>query len=215
MLDADDVWLPNRLADTLKTLRDQPKAGLAHGFNDRIDASGQLIDTFTKDKALAQGWVAPFLYSRQLDICCVTVTVRRSCLEKTGLFDETMPVTEDRDLWLRLALQFPVALVPSLIAQYRVTGGESLTTDPDRMFRGQLHLLNKHFGAPGCGRAQKRKALSSILLQRADALSLAGRTGQAALSALRAWGNNPLHGYTIRATAVLLLRSAGLMHKAT
>jgi hypothetical protein len=38
--------------------------------------------------------------------------VKRSCLEKVGLFDETLPSFQDRDLWMRISREFYFDYVP-------------------------------------------------------------------------------------------------------
>src|SRR5271156_4120713 len=41
LLDADDVWLPCRLEESLKALSDRPQAGLAYGLVTHIDPQGR------------------------------------------------------------------------------------------------------------------------------------------------------------------------------
>ena len=38
--------------------------------------------------------------------------MRRELLEKVGYFDEELPMAEDYDLWLRVAVDYPVVLLP-------------------------------------------------------------------------------------------------------
>ncbi len=40
-----------------------------------------------------------------------TVMLRRELLERHGMFDDSLPVCEDYDLWLRLTAYHPVALL--------------------------------------------------------------------------------------------------------
>ena len=57
LLDADDIWLPQRLEHTLERFHQQPKAGLVYGFNARIDSQGVVLDVFDRKNAHAEGWV--------------------------------------------------------------------------------------------------------------------------------------------------------------
>lgn len=209
LLDADDVWLPCRLEATFEVFRQHPDAGLAYGFVDRIDQDGNILDVFTTRHKHAEGRIARYIYRRDINLPCPTVTFRRDCLERVGLFDESLRATEDRDLWLRIAQHFPVALVPKLIAHYRISP-TSMTTDPDRMLRSQLQFVAKHYGTPDCGFWSRRVALSWIYRQRAEALSRNGRDRAALGSALRAMLFDPLQAMNARTAFSLLLTAAGI-----
>ncbi len=205
MLDADDVWLPCRLERSLAVLRERPEAGMAYGFLSRIDEHGAVVDTFATRNAHAEGRIAPYLYMRSLDIPCVTATVRRECLDRVGLFDESLRATEDRDLWVRVALHYDVALVPEVLAHYRISP-EGATTNPERMLQAQLRFIEKHYGEPGCGRWARRVALSGIYRQRAEALAIRRNRLGAVGSALHAFALAPFQLNNARTAASLLVR---------
>ena len=206
LLDADDLWLPNRLAESVKVFDHSRRVGLSYGFIDRIDQHGTILETFTNRSRRPEGRIAPYIYMRTMHLPCPTVTFRRQAVEQAGLFDESMRATEDRDLWLRIALHFDAAIVPVVIAQYR-TSPQAMTTDPHRMFAAQKRFVDKHFGAPGCGRWARRVALSRIYRQRGEALAERGEISQARNSALHALALYPLDRQNLSAAASLLRRS--------
>jgi glycosyltransferase involved in cell wall biosynthesis len=208
LLDADDIWLPSRLADSVACFEGRPQVGLAYAFNSRVDASGALIDTFARRQKHAEGRIAPYIYMRMVDLPCPTITFRRSAVDEVGLFDETLRATEDRDLWLRIAQRYEVALIPKVLALYR-TSPDAMTTDPDRMLRAQQQFIDKHFGAPGCGRVARRIALARIYKQRAEALALRNQVPAALGSAMRALAYYPLDLNNVRTAGSLLLRRFG------
>jgi len=185
LLDADDVWLPSRLAESLKTLADRPQAGLAYGLVTHIDPEGRLGTTFEGNRRYAEGRIAPYIYMRKVELPCPTLTFRRKCVDEVGLFDETMRATEDRDLWLRIALRYEVAFVPKVIAYYR-TSPTSMSTDPNRMLKAQLQFIEKHYGARGCGIRARQVAWARVYKQRAEALKRQNRPWAALTSSLRA-----------------------------
>ncbi len=209
LLDADDAWLPCRLAESVKVLRERPQAGLAYGGVTCIDAEGRPGKTFVGSRRGAEGRIAPRIYMRKIDLPCPTVIFRRSCVDVVGCFDETMRATEDRDLWLRIAQRYEVAFVPMVLAYYRVSPG-SMTGDPQRMFQAQMQFIEKHYGAPGCGWMARRTALSQCYRQRAEAL-WARDQGWAALgSSLHALALVPADTGNARTAGSMLLRCAGL-----
>jgi glycosyltransferase involved in cell wall biosynthesis len=193
LLDADDVWLPCRLEESLKVLRERPQAGLAYGGITSIDQDGRPGESFVGNRRFAEGRIAPRIYMRQVELPCPTLTFRRKCIDEVGLFD----------------LRYEVAFVPRVIACYRVSPS-SMTTDPERMLQAQMQFIEKHFGAPGCGLVARRIALSQCYKQRADALSLRRRPWPALASSLRALALYPFDIGNIRTAASMLLRSSGL-----
>jgi glycosyltransferase involved in cell wall biosynthesis len=209
MLDADDVWAPCRLSESLKCFENRPQVGLSYGFNTCIDLEGKVIATYDRRQKNAEGRIAPYIYMRKVDFVCCSVTFRRKCVDEVGLFDETLQVTEDRDLWLRIALRYEVALVPKVIAHYR-TSPNSLTTNPERMLKAQVRFINKHYGAPTCGAVARRIALSRVYKQQAEGLMMRRRQWAALANSLRALAIYPLDIGNMRTAGSLVLQCAGL-----
>lgn len=205
LLDADDIWLPRRLELSLAAFQGRPEVGLAYGFNARVDAEGRVLDSFTRPSAHPEGSVARYIYMRELDLPCPTVTFRRQAALDAGLFDETLRASEDRDLWVRIAHTYQVRLIPEVIAHYRVSP-HAMTTDPERMFTAQMRFVQKHYGRNGLDWRARRVALGWIYRQRAEALAQRKQTRAALGSALRAVGAHPFNVKNMRTAGSLLLR---------
>lgn len=205
LLDSDDIWLPNRLADSVSALAALPDAALAYGGITLIDAEGHPGQSFTGTPANAATRIAPQIYTREIHLPCPTVTFRRSAVDQVGLFDETMRATEDRDMWFRIASKYEAVFIPKLIALYRVSP-QSMSTDPDRMLRAQLQFIRKHYGSPGTTFRLRQIALARAFRQRAEALRKHGQSWPALASSLRALTLYPFDFSNLR-TAASLLRS--------
>jgi len=210
LLDADDVWLPCRLAESVKVLRERSRAGLAYGGITSIDSDGRPQETFVGSTKGTEGHIASSIYMRKIDLPCPTITFRRRSVDEVGTFDETMRATEDRDLWLRIAQRYEVAFVPMVLAYYRVSPG-SMTTDPQRMFQAQMQFIEKHYGTPGCGWRARRIALGQCYRQRAEALLGRGQKMAALKSSMHALFSFPFDIASVRTTGSLLLRCAGII----
>ncbi len=208
LLDADDVWLPCRLSESVKTLKERPQAGLAYGLITSIDQDGNPGKTFLGNPRYAEGHIAPHIYMKKVDLPCPTITFRRQCLDEIGIFDETMRATEDRDLWLRIALRYEVAFVPKVLAYYRVSPN-SMSTDTQRMLTAQLHFIRKHYGSEGCGLRPRQIAWARVYKQRAEALKMQNRPWAAFLSSLRAVALYPLDLDNPRTAGSLFLNWIG------
>lgn len=183
LLDADDVWFPQRLEESVKAMDANPAAGLSYGRITYLNADGCPGTTWGGNLKHAEGRVASAIYTRKIDLPSPTITVRRKALDQVGLFDETMRATEDRDLWLRIALRYEVAFVPKVISYYRIWGS-SASSSQDHMMSGQLRFIRKHYGAEGCGWLPRQIALAYVYNTRAYALKSKGKLGKALLNAL-------------------------------
>lgn len=203
LLDADDIWLPHRLAESIKYFEGRPEIGMCYSSISLIDENGQILKSFYDIQKHAEGMIAPYIYRRDVQLPCPTITFRRSCVDEVGSFDETMRATEDRDLWFRIASKFEVGFIPQILALYR-TSPTSMTTDPDRMLKAQLQFIQKHSGAPGCGMLTRRIALNRCYKQRAEAMQARGQRKLALKSSVQALIYYPFDLGTLRTTASLL-----------
>ena len=155
-LDADDEWLP----------RDS-SIGLVYS-----DCSTSGTGPFAGSHFARVGTPnGGRVFEQLLDACSVftpTVVVRRECLEEVGLFNESLPVGEDFNLWLRIAARWAVAVVPEVLAvrHYR-PGGLSLTTGPDTALRSSVAAFEHVLQSTAAHLLpEQRKALLRAIAQR-------------------------------------------------
>ena len=209
MLDCDDLWLPERLAEGIRILDAHPEAGLAHANIIRIDDQKRPIRTPTREAALLSGWIFDHLYARREHIACATVLVRRECLERVGGFDPQMSRWggEDRELWLRVARQFEIAYIPRELACYRVSPG-GMSRDMDNMLRGQLYALEKNRGRSWRSWLLWREGVAVVYLERAHLCQADGRWEEARRWYQRGLRTCPFRRRTVGPAIKGLLRRA-------
>jgi glycosyltransferase involved in cell wall biosynthesis len=119
--DADDVSLPERLARQAQFLEAHPEVGLAASRVQVVDEAGRALAV----DPYAGGLDNAALQRELLDhnpLCHGSVMLRRACLAQTGPYDESVELTEDYDLWLRLAEITQLAKLPEVLYQYRHHG---------------------------------------------------------------------------------------------
>lgn len=206
LLDADDLWLPNRLADTLARFHADPELGLTYGGIVRFREPGVALDTFYGNTGQSEGHVAEAIYTRSIDLPCPTITFRRACVDAAGYFDETMRATEDRDMWLRIAQHFRVGFIPEVLAWYRMSGS-SMSADMPRMLTAQKQFIDKHYGEPGCGWTARRTALARVYRQQAEGYADRGEYATALRDALRAIALAPWKAGHLRTAASVAKRA--------
>ena len=119
LLDADDVWLPDKLEVQLENMR-------------QLDVDAVFSNWFVWDgvnKKLAYEFDVYRLFSGYDGLCAFirhnfgnssTVLVKRSAFDTVGFFDETLSSGEDYDLWLRFLLKgLKLGFMPEALAYYR------------------------------------------------------------------------------------------------
>ncbi|MCP5094639.1 MAG: glycosyltransferase, partial [Chloroflexi bacterium] len=117
-LDADDLLLPNTLAEQVAILKERPFLGATHSGWQIMDETGHVIKT-----------VEPWHDAPQLDLLTWlqwkpvrlgATLFRRAWLEQVNGFDPTLRQAEDVDLMLRLSLAgCQIKWLPRPTMQYR------------------------------------------------------------------------------------------------
>jgi len=115
-LDADDLWEATKLEKQVRCLEDNPEVGLVHTWMLLVDEQGKSTGRVMTSDAAGKVWTQ--LVERNV-IACPSVMVRRCCFERVGEFDRTLRSIEDWDMWLRLAVYYPFAVIREPLAYYR------------------------------------------------------------------------------------------------
>ncbi|MFQ5865392.1 MAG: glycosyltransferase family 2 protein [bacterium] len=119
-LDQDDIWLPNKLAMQLRYLEDNSKIGLICSGVYFVDQHGWVIGKKVLDIKVSQ---PPSQVKRLLlgnFITNSSAMVRKSCLDKTGYFNESLRGADDYDLWIRIAENYPIYYLKKILIKKRL-----------------------------------------------------------------------------------------------
>ncbi len=124
-IDADDTCLPDRLEQQLEFLEAHPEISVVGGgavlVNDRDEQVGELLRCQEHAEMMRRLLLEnPFIHP--------TVTIRREFLLRTGGYDESLPRSQDFDLWLRGCREFRYANLPRPLIRYRVRTCPSWST---------------------------------------------------------------------------------------
>jgi glycosyltransferase involved in cell wall biosynthesis len=122
LLDADDSWLPHKLASQVGSMEKHQEIWLI--YSDLYFFDVDLIWTIETFKERG-GYKLPtgFVFQQlRLDnfISSPTPMVSRKTLEDVGFLDETLPTCEDWDLWLRISAWNPILLIGKPLDIYSV-----------------------------------------------------------------------------------------------
>lgn len=145
-LDADDYFLPGKLAAQLALFRRQPGLGLVHSGWRRVDAQGQSLGDVTPWANYPVLDLATWLQYKP--VLPSAMLFRRDWLLQVGGFDPQLIAAEDVDLVFRLAIAgCPSAWLPQVTTAYRQHGQSAMGNG---LAQAQcLHrLLDKTFQHP-------------------------------------------------------------------
>jgi teichuronic acid biosynthesis glycosyltransferase TuaG len=146
-LDADDLWLPEKLESQLAVL-DGTGADLVYcdGYVFYDDGSPEQSDLFAVVPGAADAATMLRLLYAYNRIATLSVVVRREALDRVGMFDENRRIQncEDYDLWIRMARAgCSFYGMPEKLMRYRRHAG-STTYRESRMLRPMVEVARKH-----------------------------------------------------------------------
>ena len=160
-LDSDDEWLSDKLEKQWDAICNDDKL-ICHTDEIWI-RNGQRVNPMKKHKKFGG-----IIYERCLPLCVISpssVMIHRSVFKDVGVFDESLEVCEDYDLWLRICAKYSVLFIDEpLIVKY---GGheDQLSRKYWGMDRFRVKALEKmmSFGALN---DEDEKATVNMILQK-------------------------------------------------
>ncbi|MEM7166484.1 MAG: glycosyltransferase family A protein [Planctomycetota bacterium] len=156
-LDADDIWLPQKLTAQLCALAKNPRAAVAYCLLDRVDQRGACRLPHTR--RCDSGDLSQVLPIWNLIGNGSNWLLRRSVFGQVAGFEETLEAAEDWHFSVRLAQHFEFVGVPEVLALYR-QHDRSVSTDlrkVERFFRQAWRLLQRETPYP---REVRRRSLA-------------------------------------------------------
>ncbi|MBO6518879.1 MAG: glycosyltransferase [Rhodospirillales bacterium] len=130
-LDADDEWLPEKMARSMDIMRDGDFVLVAHDYLDRTPAGDVHVDCRRRFEEGDDPFLSLYLKGY---IPSISVVTRSSAVIACGGFDETLRNAQDFDLWLKL-LAAPGArftLFGEALARYHHDAANSIMSHTER-----------------------------------------------------------------------------------
>ena len=216
-LDSDDVWHPEKLEKQLAALGALPGAGAVYCGLREVEVETGRVLSEPKRAYPAGDLFSPLLVS---DVTAPTSTylVKRSIMEAAGHFDETLEARQDWDMWIRVARQAPIAVVPEALVDFRHHAGPRTVSDPERELRAYRRIMDKYADwRVAAGPRVVRKAHAAYFRRVGRvAFHFQGDRGKALKNHIRALRHDPfaLDTYAAMAGSVLPRRARHHLHRA-
>jgi hypothetical protein len=143
--DADDVWEPSFLGRTISLLESDPQVDGVYAGVMHIDSDGKRLPQENRITVPPEQ-----LYAALADDCFIQTTgfvMRKRCFDLAGWFDTEFDISEDYDMFLRLARNFRIVGLGEPLVRYRVHQ-QNTVSNTAKWCESRLALTRKHFGDP-------------------------------------------------------------------
>jgi glycosyltransferase involved in cell wall biosynthesis len=176
-LNADDVYRPNAFAQVRQFFESTPEARIVVGNCDYIDdqsnIQGHLKAKYEKFEDLIRYWG----WDRWYCIPQQSTFWRRDLLTEVGLFDISLHMVMDYDMWLRAAELTPIHVLDQTLAGFRITPDTKTGSSTHLMYYEEYRTSKKYWGRLPPGRrirvaVEARHHLAMKLLDIAEHSSL-------------------------------------------
>lgn len=152
-MDGDDVSLPDRIEKEVAYLEANSSIMVVGGQMNIMDENGKI----TSKRSYPTGGIKFYLFScARNPLAHPTIMMRREVVDKGYRYDESLKMSEDLDLWLRLMNDgYKLANLQDTVLNYRVTDNflEKRSSDVQREVMAQVRVKN----------FDKRRLLHSLL----------------------------------------------------
>jgi glycosyltransferase involved in cell wall biosynthesis len=207
-LDADDVWLPHKLARQVARMQSYGDAGLVHCGVRMIDLDGRPLGERLDGM---EGSLAPdtLFFGRGVILAAgSTALIPRDVFTEAGGFDDALSTSADWDLCHRIARRRPVAFVREALVLYRQHDG-NMHRNVRVMERDMLRGFAKAFEAPPPEiLALRRSAYAGLYTMLAGSYYRAGARRDALRTALLALRTDPSRAWRFCLRPARALRHA-------
>ncbi len=142
-LDSDDRWFPGKLQKQLAILEQDGSIGGVYCGLCSVDLeSGEIVPQGTRSYPSGDLLAEMLIHDVSNPTSCWMV--RRSCFEKAGIFDASLPARQDWDMWIRISAEYQIGVVPEVLVEMGEHTGERVRTDPSREISAHKTIFRKY-----------------------------------------------------------------------
>ena len=134
--DGDDIALPNRLAEQVAFMEDNPTTVALSNWGEKFgDDSGRLITATSAAGIRATSlFISPILHASSI--------IRMSALREHGITYRPNCPLEDFDIWVRLSRIGDLRVLPKVLFRYRIHSA-SMTARSTSYIRGAIRVIHR------------------------------------------------------------------------
>jgi glycosyltransferase involved in cell wall biosynthesis len=154
-LDADDIWLPEKLRKQIAVIERDSSITLVSCNSQLIAESGLPVKEGHLNRPPVEGddaWKTLLTYNFLPTPTVLTLT---SLVKEIGGFDEKLAVGEDLDLWIKLGLRGKIVVLKEILTNYYDSAGSLMKRHGGQTSEIVVPMLEKHI-------AEQRKKLTTF-----------------------------------------------------
>ena len=165
-LDSDDLWEEGKLEAQMKWMQGHPECQAVY-TDEKWIRNGVRVNQMNKHRKYSG-----HIFKQCLPLCIVSpssVMLRKSLLDEVGVFDELMPVCEDYDLWLRIAIRYPFKFLSDKLIVKRGGHEDQLSRKYWGMDRWRVYALEKLLRGDDLN-SEQRSWVTEMLIEKSGVL---------------------------------------------
>ena len=142
-LDVDDLWKKDKLSEQMRRMKEE-SALISYTDEIWIRNGKRLNQKLRHRKYSGQ------VFEQCLPLCIISpssVVIKREVFDTVGLFDESLPVCEDYDMWLRICSRYPVLFIELPLIVKRGGHADQLSRAYEAMDRFRVRSIVKALGS--------------------------------------------------------------------
>jgi glycosyltransferase involved in cell wall biosynthesis len=157
-LDVDDLWKKKKLSLQIAMM---DEGGYDISYTDEIwMRNGKHLNQKLRHKKYSG-----FIFEKCLPLCIISpssVLMKRNIFDGLGLFDESMPVCEDYDMWLRVAARYPILFIEKQLIVKRGGHEDQLSKRYPGMDRFRIESIVRILGSGVLSEPMRSAAISEL-----------------------------------------------------
>ncbi len=153
-LDSDDEWISTKLKMQMEFLERYPEILFVHTGEQWV-RDGKRVKQKAHHKK-PRG----LCFEENLEFCKIapsSVVIHRSIFDRVGIFDESLEVCEDYDLWIRVLREYEIGLIEDELVIKHGGHEDQLSFKYHSMDRFRIKALLKHLDSESAKRMIKKK----------------------------------------------------------
>ncbi len=159
-IDADDLWLPQKLEKQVRYFETQPsQVGIVYTDARSFDKDGIWINKYYPK---FNGKIYKELLNSMLPN--LSVMVRKECFQNVGYFEEALDIIEDHDMWLRISMKYEVLCLDEMLSLYR-QHSQGRSKEIEKTWSRSLRVMEKHLKMVA-GNIELEKAVKNVFSER-------------------------------------------------
>lgn len=157
-LDVDDLWKKRKLSIQMDEME---RTGALLTYTDEIwIRNGKRLNQKLRHRKFSGE-----IFEHCLPLCIISpssAVIKRGVFDAVGAFDESLPVCEDYDMWLRITARFPVTFIEKQLIIKRGGHPDQLSRAYDGMDRFRIESIAKILGSGTLSPGQTGKAIEEL-----------------------------------------------------